>query len=623
MAKNYLFILLLSSFSIFNFSFSQSSWKEILKNKKGKVEIHYYDSENYISEKNGQLTGVEYDLFIAFFAFLEDKYKVKIDKSFIHANSFGSLFNKIKTGKSGQFGACSFSITAKRMMDVNFSPKYMPDIEVMVCSKNFPIVEDTASFKREFRNATALIVKNTTFEEDLNQMRKIIPNIRVEYTKTGIEILEKINKEKNYFGFSELPNYILSFEKGLKLKRQSLFRFERMGHGFIFPKNSDWQDAIDAFFNDVNFKQLMNIILKKHLGNDINDLLWEMNDEKTNVKEINLLNKELEIQRMEIEKNELETENQKLVKNIFIGAILFVSFIVFFLIYVNRKNKRTNSILNKQKNEILSQKHIIEESNKNVIDSINYAKRIQESILPSSYFLNKTFKNYFVFYKPKDIISGDFYFAGKPLTNDGRIVTAFAVGDCTGHGVPGALLTIIGNTFLQLGLKESKVDSCADALNFLNLGLADILKNKRQSIQDGMDIAMCSINYESMELEFSGGNNSCYIIRNKEIITLKPNKHGVGQLDRNGELMLFENVYFKIQKNDTIYLLSDGFADQFGGSDNYSGGKKFKISRLKELLISIQEYEMEDQKQRVSDVFNAWKGNLEQVDDVCVFGVKI
>ncbi len=623
MSKINLLLIFISTIFELNFSFSQSSWKDVQKNKKGSIEIHFYDSENYISYKNGKLTGVEYDLFLAFVAFVENKYNVELDKKFIHASSFGGLFNKIKTGKSGQFGACSFSITAKRMMNVNFSPKYMPDIEVMVCSKNFPIVEDTASFIREFRNATALVVKNTTFEEDLMQIKKLLPSLKVEYTKTGIEILEKINSKENYFGFSELPNYILSFEKGLKLKRQSLFRFERMGHGFIFPKNSDWSEPIEAFFNDVDFKQLMNIILKKHLGNDINDLLWEMNDEKTNIKEINLLNKELEIQRIEIQKTELESENQKLIQNIFIGTIFVVLLIVFFLIYINRRNRKTNELLKLQKNEISHQKFIIEESNKNVIDSINYAKRIQESILPSEYYLKKSFSNHFVLYKPKDIISGDFYFAGKPITEENQTVRVFAVGDCTGHGVPGALLTIIGNTFLQLGLKESKVNSCADALNFLNLGMADILKNKRQSIQEGMDISMCSINYDTLEMEFSGANNPCYIIRNKKLTILKPNKHGVGQLDRDGELMSFDNQKFQLEKNDTIYLFSDGYADQFGGPESYSGGKKFKVSRLKDLLISIQDLEMSQQKNQLNDIFHSWKGNLDQVDDVCILGIRI
>ena len=614
-------ILFLFAACCYTAGLAQSSWKEILKNKKGKAEIYYYDSENFIIEKNGQLTGIEYDLLVAFFAFLEDKYGVRIEKKFIHAKSFGGLYDKIKNGRPGQFGACSFSMTADRLREVNFSPRYMPDIEVMVCSRNFNIVEDTASFIREFRNATALVVKNTTFEEDLAEVRKLIPSLKVKYTKTGVEILEKINDHDNYIGFAELPNYILSFEKGLKLKRQSLFRFERMGHGFIYSKSSDWREPIEAFFNDPGFRPLMNIIMKKHLGNDIKDLLWEMDDDKSN-KEVNLLNKELEIQRIEIRKNELEAENQKLVKNIFIGTIFFVSVIVFFLIYVNRRNRKTNEILHHQKEEILHQKSIIEENNKNVIDSINYARRIQESILPSADFFHSLFPQSFIIYKPKDIISGDFYFAGIPTTSEGDI-KVLAVGDCTGHGVPGALLAIIGNTFLQLGLKDKNIGSCADALNFLNLGLADILRKEQQSIQDGMDIAICAINGKTRQLEYAGGNNSCLVIRNGELITLKPDKHGVGQLNREGELMTFSNKSLQLVPNDTIYLFSDGYADQFGGPEAYIGGKKFKISRLKELLLSIQHLNMEEQKAEVEKAFYAWKGRLEQVDDVCFIGVKI
>ena len=500
----------------------------------------------------------------------------------------------------------------------------MPDIEVMVCSKNFAIAEDTASFIREFRNATALVVKNTTFEEDLKEIQKLIPNIRVKYTKTGVEILEKINDNDNYIGFSELPNYILSFQKGLKLKRQSLFRFERMGHGFIFPKNSDWQEPIDAFFKDPNFKPLMNIIMKKHLGNDIKDLLWVMDDDQTqgHRKEVNLLNKELEIQRIEIQKNELEAKNQELIRNIFIVTILFITVIAFFLVYVNRRNRKTNRLLSEQKEEILNQKIIIEESNKNVIDSINYAKRIQESILPGRELFGDLFPDSFIFYKPKDIISGDFYFAGIPSVSE-RDVRIFAVGDCTGHGVPGALLTIIGNTFLQLSLKDKNINSCAEALHFLNIGLADILRKDRKSIQDGMDIAMCALHMKTMELEFAGGNNPCFIIRDRELIILKPDKHGIGQLDRDDKLLPFTNYSFQLQKNDTVYLFSDGYADQFGGPEAYNGGKKFKISRMKELLLSIQHLTMDAQKTEIEKAFYDWKGGLEQVDDICFMGIRV
>ncbi len=349
-----------------------------------------------------------------------------------------------------------------------------------------------------------------------------------------------------------------------------------------------------------------------------------MDDDQTqgHRKEVNLLNKELEIQRIEIQKNELEAKNQELIRNIFIVTILFITVIAFFLVYVNRRNRKTNRLLSEQKEEILNQKIIIEESNKNVIDSINYAKRIQESILPGRELFGDLFPDSFIFYKPKDIISGDFYFAGIPSVSE-RDVRIFAVGDCTGHGVPGALLTIIGNTFLQLSLKDKNINSCAEALHFLNIGLADILRKDRKSIQDGMDIAMCALHMKTMELEFAGGNNPCFIIRDRELIILKPDKHGIGQLDRDDKLLPFTNYSFQLQKNDTVYLFSDGYADQFGGPEAYNGGKKFKISRMKELLLSIQHLTMDAQKTEIEKAFYDWKGGLEQVDDICFMGIRV
>ena len=623
---NYLFVFIFFLFQINNIYFSQDSWKKILKNKKGKVEINFYNSENFIIQKYNKLEGIEYDIFCAFFNYLEKKYHLKIKKEYKLATSFGSLLNKIEKGKNGQFGACSFSITPERLTKVNFTPKYMPDIEVLVCSRNLKIVDDTASFLKTFKNATALVVKNTTFEEDLNKIKKLLPNIKIEYTNTGIEILEKINQTDNYFGFSELPNYILSFKKGLKLKRQSLFRFERLGYGIIFPKNSDWKNVVDLIFNDEAFKKIIGGILRKHLGNDINDLLAEMSDEKKNKSEINLLNKELEIQRIEIQKNELESVNEKLIKNIFIGSILFISIIVLFLVYVNRKNKKTNKLLHIKNDEIEYQKNVIEKNNKNVISSINYAVRIQNSLLPTQEYAAKHLPNHYVIYLPKDIVCGDFYFIEPIKSNTGKFLKSFAVGDCTGHGVPGAFMSILAINYLNLSLSEKDVNSPADSLNFVSHKINKTLnsKNQLETIRDGLDISFCVFDEDCKKLYYSGANNPIYIIRkneqNFELIEIKANKQALGYSDH---FKPFTNNEIQLIEGDTIFLFTDGFADQFGGPTDLKNGKKYKYSRFKEFLIHLQEKEFDLQKELILQEFYTWKGNLEQVDDICILGIRI
>lgn len=295
-------------------------------------------------------------------------------------------------------------------------------------------------------------------------------------------------------------------------------------------------------------------------------------------------------------------------------AIALIGIIALIAIAGNRQKRKANK-------SITEQKLIIEEKSKDIYDSIRYAKRIQDSILPSTEQFKSLLPDSFVIYKPKDIVAGDFYFIGSPVTNYGEKLVVTGVADCTGHGVPGALLTIIGKAFLELGLTDKSVNSCADALNYLNKGLSRILKSENQEIKDGMDIAFCAINFKEMKLEFAGGNNPLYIIRNGELIILQSDNFGIGS-DVEGK-NVFKNQHFELIKGDSIYLFSDGFADQFGSGDANGKSKKFKTANLKKLLISVQQQGMEEQKGLIESAFEKWKGNFEQTDDVCLIGIRI
>jgi serine phosphatase RsbU (regulator of sigma subunit)/Tfp pilus assembly protein PilF len=275
----------------------------------------------------------------------------------------------------------------------------------------------------------------------------------------------------------------------------------------------------------------------------------------------------------------------------------------------------------KANEQISAQKHLIEEKNKSIVDSINYSKNIQQAILPSEKSFRKYFPDSFILYQPKDIVSGDFYFVGTPATNYGDKLVIFGVADCTGHGVPGAFLTLLGKTFIQLGLTEKSVNDCASALNYLNNGITEILdkRSEESMVRDGMDIALCAINHETMTLEFSGAKNGIIICRDKEISEMKGDKHAIGELSDHDELLPYSNKSFRLQKGDVIYVYSDGFVDQFGGKD----GKKFKSKNLQKLLAEISLQPMNEQKNTLEKTFYDWKGNLEQVDDICVIGIRV
>ncbi len=262
--------------------------------------------------------------------------------------------------------------------------------------------------------------------------------------------------------------------------------------------------------------------------------------------------------------------------------------------------------------EITEQKEIIEEKNKDITDSINYAKRIQNAILASKEIKYKLFPNAFVLYKPKDIVSGDFYwFAGK----DGRRLIAAC--DCTGHGVPGALMSMIGNNLLNKIVSEKAITTPDKILTELDEEIRKALK-KDENIdsKDGMDVALLSFSSET-EMEYSGANRPLWIIRDGKLEEIKATKISIGG-DRYNVEMDFKNHIVKLEKGDTVYIASDGFADQFNNDD-----KKLMTRRFKEILLSIQNLSMAEQEKYLDEFIEKWKGGLEQTDDILVIGIRV
>ncbi len=264
--------------------------------------------------------------------------------------------------------------------------------------------------------------------------------------------------------------------------------------------------------------------------------------------------------------------------------------------------------------EVVKQKEIIQEKNKDITDSINYALKIQKAILPSMSEVKRILPNSFVFYKPKDIVSGDFYWCTQIYEN-----IVFAVADCTGHGVPGAMMSAICNNLMTQVIHDGKISNPAIALEQIDKKLTRILNqsDSNQKSRDSMDIALCTIDKNTNKLHFSGVNRPLVIIRNGKLIEYKPDKFSLG--DSSYENKIFNLHEIDLLPNDLIYIFSDGFPDQFGGDR----GKKFKYRQLIQLLIEIQGKTMEEQYDLIDNKLINWMGDLEQLDDVLVMGVQI
>ncbi len=280
-----------------------------------------------------------------------------------------------------------------------------------------------------------------------------------------------------------------------------------------------------------------------------------------------------------------------------------------------REEKEKVEVINK---EVTAQKHEIEHKNEEITDSIKYAKNIQEALLPSLTETEKALKNCFVLYMPKDILSGDFFWYAKK--NNLQFIAA---ADCTGHGVPGAFMSIVGNTLLNEIVNDKGITKPGDILLELHKSVKTALSNKNSDSErrDGMDIALCCIDSNLKSIEYSGANRPLWIFRknkNYELEITKATKFPIGGLELE-ESRTYQNHTVEIYEGDFIYIFSDGFADQFGGPR----GKKFMVSNMQKQLADNLQFSMPEQKSKIKDAFINWKGSLEQIDDVLVIGIKV
>ncbi|MES2837108.1 MAG: SpoIIE family protein phosphatase [Bacteroidota bacterium] len=342
-------------------------------------------------------------------------------------------------------------------------------------------------------------------------------------------------------------------------------------------------------------------------------------------KEIALLNKDKELDKLELKK-----QKQVILFSI-IGLVLFLSFGLFS--YSRYKlTQRQKQIIDNQKNIVEQQKHLVEEKQKEIVDSITYAKRLQQAILPPNNLIQKYLPNSFILYKPKDIVAGDFYW----LEHKNDLVM-IAAADCTGHGVPGAMVSVVCSNALNRTVKEFGLTEPGKILDKVRELVIETFEKSESEVKDGMDISLCVIDFKTKKLLWSGANNPLWIIRREIgdnryeteklgsqisnlnshiLLEYKADKQPIGKY---ADLKPFTTNEIELQKDDSLYIFTDGYADQFGGEK----GKKYKGSKMKELLLSIQNEEMETQQKLIDESFELWRGNLEQIDDVCLIGINI
>ncbi|OFX85900.1 MAG: hypothetical protein A2W99_17190 [Bacteroidetes bacterium GWF2_33_16] len=445
----------------------------------------------------------------------------------------------------------------------------------------------------------ALHIKDSL--NDITEKASILRHLGLIALNEG-NVRDAENKLKNSLDFAKIQN----LKEDIKESYFALSEF--------YEKQNSLPQALSYFRLYISLKDSLN-------NQKINELELQYSfDKEQRMKEFEQRQKDIE--------QKAKLQKQKILTWVFIAGFVFTLLLAYIIFKNLQRKKRTNILLIQQKQEIENQRDEIEaqrdfvtkqrdqiaKQNTIITDSIEYAKRIQTALLPQDKFMKSVLKDYFVYMKPKNIVSGDFYWVSE---KNNKIIVA--VSDCTGHGVPGAFMSMLGVAFLNEIVNKNEVIEANHILDQLRASIIESLHQEYGIFgsKDGMDIALCIIDKDTLSLKFAGAYNPCVIIRDSTMYELLPDKMPIGihaiKVDRE-----FANKEFMLQKGDMIYLFTDGYIDQFGGKD----GLKYRQKAFKELLVNISVNDLKKQKEILEKTMNEWQGSRSQLDDMMIMGIK-
>lgn len=492
-------------------------------------------------------------------------------------------------------------------------------------------IEKVCSAKNGLLNGFCLTYdkKGSLIQTQFFNNNKVVENVDMNQYKSQYFIIKLLAEEENK-NVERKGELLQNIENLRKIEAEKKLKEEELKHQEEEIKRKQLELELlvkDKAVSTLTIKAKETELIKNRLlANEKKKEIENLNQQKI-IHELTIKNNEVELVQKNIEtknhqklitglekEKELSQQNlkqQKFIQKLILtgsGLLMVFLIFVFFSLYNSRK---TNKLIEKQKELSESQKHVIEEKQHEIIESITYAKRIQEAILPPGQFINKFIPNNFIFYKPKDIVAGDFYWAEK--VGD---LFFIAAADSTGHGVPGAMVSVVCSNALNRAVKEFNLKETGKILDKTRELVLETFEKSSNEVKDGMDISLLCIEEKNNNIFWSGANNPLWFIQDNELKEIKADKQSIGKTD-NPKAFTTHQINYK--ENTTFYLFTDGFADQFGGER----GKKFKYKQFAELLVTNNHFPLKHQLESINKTFEDWKGDLEQVDDVCVIGIKL
>ena len=466
--------------------------------------------------------------------------------------------------------------------------------------------QDSLVKAEEFSKKALITAKELGYAIEIQNAANLLKDIYEKQRKPeeALQMFKLFTQMKDSLSNEEL--------KKLTIKKQMQYEYEKLK--LIHKAESDNQELIyknQIFQNQLKFEY------------DRKQRFIESEREKRNIEYAENLkrmrlnadyNKKKAAIQMEIKIKETQHNSQVNQQRIVIYSVIFILIILLISsIFIYNRWR----IAKKQKAIIEKQKVIVEDKNREITQSIKYALRIQTAIIPPQKIVKQYLENSFILYKPKDIVAGDFYWMDSAkLEQNGEEVILFAACDCTGHGVPGAMVSVVCHNALNRAVREFGLTQPAAILDKTAEIVLENFSKSEEEIQDGMDISICALNTKTRLLEWAGANNPLWFIHNGILIENKADKQCIGH---NDNVKPFTNHKFKLESNTNIYLFSDGFADQFGGQPE----RKLTKNRFKELLVSIQHLPIQQQATELDNFITNYKQDIEQTDDILVIGVRV
>jgi tetratricopeptide (TPR) repeat protein/serine phosphatase RsbU (regulator of sigma subunit) len=410
--------------------------------------------------------------------------------------------------------------------------------------------------------------------------------------------LSRLGQIYNYKGdYERAQNYLnQGLQYALEMDLKEITKDIYLNLSEVYAKSTNFPKALEYY-------KLHSAVKDSISNKETRDMISEMQVKY----ETDVLMKDNQLLITQSELSQSKVRQQRTIIYFFIFGLFSISTLVVLLVRQNNQRKKANQ-------ELAQKNALITEQKKEITDSIQYASRIQSALLPPGDYIDQLIPERFIIYFPRDIVSGDYYWITE---KNGKVICVTA--DCTGHGVPGAFMSMLGIAFLNEILSKQDEFHTDDILNTLRSNVIDSLHQtgKEGESQDGMDIALYILDLEQMKLEYSGANLSLYLLRNGDLMELKSDKMPIGIHVKANIPFTRHNI--DIQKNDMLYTHTDGYPDQFGGPFQ----KKFMVKNFKNILSEIHSWPIEEQKKKLVDVFNDWKSGFAQVDDVLVVGVRI